>query len=143
MRNSWKHTRVDTTTGIVKSNASVSLLMIFVGVTMQTNIVEKLFASFTDLETAINGAKKTLAAKENIPAEIFNRLNSYDGILEKQRSLAREMCRHMKAGNWEEVNQFVTRINGLSSMIRDDARAILSSIAMNRDNEPDEKINFC
>ena len=124
-------------------DSSASQKLNFVGVTMQNNIVEKLFASFTDLETAIMSAKKTLASKESIPQEVFQRLNSYDGILAKQRSLANEMCQHMQAGNWEEVNQFVSRINGLSSMIRDDARSILSSISLNQDATSEDEVNYC
>lgn len=110
---------------------------------MQSNIIERLFASFTDLEQAITGAKRTLASKENVPAEIVTRLNSYDGILEKQRGLATRLCDHINKGNWDEVTRHVNLINGLSSMIRDDARAILSAIAKGtpaETEESDEKV---
>jgi hypothetical protein len=110
---------------------------------MQTHIVEKLLSSFTDLEKAITGAKKTLAAKDNVPEEILVRLNSYDGILAKQRQLTKDLCFFMNTGNWEEVNRYVSLINGLSSMIRDDARSILSSLSLNTDTQTDEEINFC
>lgn len=109
------------------------------------NIVARLFASFTDLEHAINSAKKTLAEKESIPEEIVKRLNSYDTILTKQRTLATSLCEEMARGNWDEVSRLVGLINGLSSMIRDDARAILSALALNSDNAPaeEEGVNFC
>lgn len=107
------------------------------------NIIERLFSSFTELETAINSAKATLAKKESVPEEIIERLNSYDGILAKQRGLAETLCSHIEEGNWDEVNRHVSLINGLSAMIRDDARAILSSLALNTDPKEDEDLNFC
>jgi hypothetical protein len=112
---------------------------------MSTTIIERLFASFSELEQAIVGAKETLKKKENVPQEVFERLGSYDGILAKQRSLASSLCNHIEAGNWDEVSRHVSIINGLSSLIRDDARAILSSLALNSDHEgqTEEAKNFC
>lgn len=96
---------------------------------MQGNIIDKLFASFTDLETAIESAKKTMAEKSFVSPEIMERLRSYDTILAKQRGLAQSLCDHIDGGNWDEVSRHVSLINGLSAMIRDDARAILSSLS--------------
>ena len=110
---------------------------------MQNNIIEKLFGSFSELEQAINQAKSTLAEKDAIPEEIMERLDSYDGILVKQRRLAHELCEHIAKEDWEEVNRCVGLINGLSSMIRDDARAILSSLAINTDRAEGSDVNFC
>ena len=108
------------------------------------NIIDRLFASFSELETAIESAKKTLAAKKSVPTEVINRLNSYDGILERQRGLAGDLCRFINEGNWNEVARHVGLINGLSAMIRDDARAILQSISLNSDPAVEEdKFNFC
>ena len=111
---------------------------------MQSNIIDRLYASFQDLETAIESAKSTLAKKKNVPEEILERLNSYDGILAKQRGLASELCGHIEHGNWDEVSRHVSLINGLSAMIRDDARAILSALTEdNQASEEDEDMNFC
>lgn len=109
------------------------------------NIISRLFSSFTELETAINGARATLEEKESVPEEVIERLNSYDGILVKQRKLAQELCVHINDGNWDEVARHVGLINSLSAMIRNDARAILSSLALNSDSDgtADEEINFC
>lgn len=110
---------------------------------MQSNIIERLFTSFQDLETAIESAKKTLAQKATVPAEILTRLNSYDGILAKQRSLATTLCTHINKGEWDEVSRHVNLINGLSAMIRDDARAILSALAVNSDHQEEEPLPVC
>ena len=110
---------------------------------MQGNIIEKLFNSFNDLEEAISGARVTLAKKESIPTGVLERLDSYGGILSKQRTLATALCEHINQGNWEEVSRHVSLINSLSAMVRDDARAILSSFALNSDNQEEEEVNFC
>jgi hypothetical protein len=107
------------------------------------NIITKLFSSFTELETAINGARETLAEKDSVPQEVLDRLTSYDGILSKQRALAMKLCESINQGDWGEVSRQVSLINGLSAMIRDDARAILSSLALNSDHEEEEEPNFC
>ncbi|MCB0334529.1 MAG: hypothetical protein KDD55_13580 [Bdellovibrionales bacterium] len=108
------------------------------------NIVNRLFSSFTDLEAAITSARTTLEEKGSVPEEVLRRLDSYDGILSKQRKLAQTLCEHISDGNWNEVSRHVGLINGLSAMIRDDARAILSSLSLNSDTEEtDEEIPFC
>lgn len=111
--------------------------------TMEGNIINRLFASFSELEQAIESAKATLVKKGNVPEEIMERLKSYDGILEKQRVIASRLCSSIEKEDWNEVNRNVALINGLSSMIRDDARAILSAITLGRDNPADKDTNYC
>jgi hypothetical protein len=107
------------------------------------SIIERLFLSFSDLEESIEGAKKTLASKQDVPAHVFERLSSYDGIISKQRRLATKLAQLMAKGEWDEVGRHVSLINGLSSMIRDDARSILSSLSLNSDNRNEADIvNF-
>ncbi len=109
-----------------------------------TGVLDRLFSSFHELETAIGSAKETLARRGGVPAEVIKRLDSYDGILAKQRNLAAILCEHITSGNWDEVNRHVNLINGLSALIRDDARAILSALSVNSDiPEADEATNFC
>lgn len=111
---------------------------------MQSNIVDRLFASFTDLEQAIESAKSTLSSKAAVPQEVITRLKSYDEILCKQRGLASKLCEHIKNGNWDEVSRHVGLINGLSAMIRDDARAILTALSLNSDPTVEqESTNIC
>jgi len=110
---------------------------------MTGNIIDRLFASFVDLEQAIRGAKATLAAKATVPPEVFARLGSYDSILLKQRQLAVELKHFLDNGDWDEVNRLVSLINGLSAMIRDDARAVLSSLSLNSDHAPSGPVNYC
>ena len=106
------------------------------------NIINRLFSSFTELEQAISSARKTLASRDSVPVEIVTRLSSYDGILSKQRNLATDLCEHITAGNWDEVSRHVSLINGLSALIRDDARAILNALSAQPVEAKDE-VNFC
>ena len=75
---------------------------------------------------------------------VVRRLESYDTILAKLRSLAVALCESIAAKDWDEVNRHVTLINGLSAMIRDDARAILEALSTTAE-EPTaaETENFC
>ncbi|MEZ4753146.1 MAG: hypothetical protein R3A13_02410 [Bdellovibrionota bacterium] len=110
---------------------------------MQGNIIERLFSSFTELETAIRGARETLEKKDSIPKEVMQRLRSYDDILDKQRSMATKLCDHINKGECDDVGRQVNLINGLSQLIRDDARAILQSIASGEKFTDEEKANYC
>lgn len=74
-------------------------------------------------------ARSTLAKKDNLPQGLIDRIKSYDSILAKQRSLASDLCLHMNKGDWDEVSRHVSLINGLSALIRDDAKAILSALS--------------
>lgn len=110
----------------------------------QDNIIGRLFNSFTELEVAIDSARKTLVAKGFQTPEILNRLSSYDSILSKQRTLAGTLAEAISKGNWDEVSRQVGLINGLSAMIRDDARAILSSLALVNEPQAEEgEVNVC
>ena len=111
---------------------------------MESNIIERLFASFTELESAITKARSTLKTREAVPEGVVRRLESYDTILAKQRSLAVSLCESIAAKNWDEVNRNVTLINGLSAMIRDDARAILEALSTTAEEPTEaESENFC
>ena len=96
--------------------------------TVNKVIITRLFDSFHELERAILTAKATLETKDQPPADLLTRIDSYQQILEKQRTLATTLCGHVSLGNWDEVARHIKLINGLSSMIRDDAREILAAV---------------
>jgi hypothetical protein len=113
---------------------------------MESNIIERLFASFSELEASISKARDTFKSRPTVPDSVLKRLESYDTILAKQRALAVSLCEAISRKNWDEVNRNVGLINGLSAMIRDDAKAILAAVAVAEDHEQinlDESENFC
>ena len=89
-------------------------------------IVKRLFQSFSELENSIKTAKIALERNENTPLEVLERISSYEEILDKQRSLATDLCHYVSKGDWEEVSRHIKIINGLSVMIRDDAKEIVA-----------------
>lgn len=108
-----------------------------------TNIVSRLMHSLDDLEQAIQGARQSLAKKQDIPKSILSRLDSYEGILATQRRLTSELGEHVKSGNTIELARRVTLINGLSVMIIEDARQILSAVSGQSAVEVTEDLNIC
>lgn len=92
---------------------------------VESGIVERLLGSFVDLEKAINNARNALAKNTDVPAEVFERLDSYGGIIQKQRALTNELSAFVRSGNVNQIMRHVSLINGLSGMIIDDARGIL------------------
>lgn len=98
---------------------------------LQQLVIDRLFDSFKDLERAIGSAKRALGDKPEPPKEILERIDGYQNILDKQKSLATALCGYAKVGNWDEVARHVKLINGLSAMIRDDAREIVAGMQPN------------
>lgn len=95
---------------------------------MKQIIIHRLFQSFVELEQAIEVARETLRNQNKQPRLILERLGIYEEILAKQRSLANDLCDRVTEKNWPEVCRHVRLINGLSAMIRDDAREILVNL---------------
>lgn len=108
-----------------------------------TQIVSRLLQSFSDLEKAIEGAKSNLKENIKIPDSVLERLESYSDILDRQRELARILEAHVTAGNLSEVSRHITLINGLSGMIIDDARGLLSGLSGQDEISDKEEIPFC
>lgn len=94
---------------------------------MSDSIVEKLLSSFDELERCIVITKQVLGEKDGVPKDILQRVEQYGDIVTKQRGLALELRQFIDDQNWSEVGRRVKIINGLSTMIRDDAQAILAA----------------
>ena len=91
-------------------------------------MLHNLIESFGELERAIAAAKACLLRKENPSKDILGRLDHYQEILVKQRSLARSLSEHSREGNVNEMVRHIKIINALSALIRDDAWEILGAI---------------
>ena len=89
-------------------------------------LVTKLVESFDDLDRCIAMTKEVLSQRAGVPEDVYERISQYSGIVLKQRTLTEDLKEYLKSENWAEVTRHVKLINGLSSMIRDDAQAILS-----------------
>lgn len=107
---------------------------------MSDTLVNKLLESFDELERCINMTRGVLAEKEGVPKDVIDRVNQYSQIVTKQRLLAQDLKTHLSEQNWEEVSRHVRLINGLSSMIRDDAQQILSGAYDAKDADDKENL---
>jgi hypothetical protein len=88
-------------------------------------IITRLFQSFVELERAIRSARVALEKKGNPPRELVDRIESYEEMLDKQRTLANDIVGFVDRGEWQHVDRNVKLINAMSQMIRDDAREIV------------------
>ena len=100
-------------------------------------LVSKLMESFDDLDRCIEMTKEVLAQKENVPADVINRVDQYSDVVVKQRLLAESLKEYINQENWDEVTRHVKIINGLSAMIRDDAQSILAGASTIANTEND------
>ena len=89
-------------------------------------LVSKLMESFDDLDSCIGMTKEVLSSKAGVPEDVFSRIEQYSDIVIKQRELTEVLKIRIQEENWAEVSRHVKIINGLSTMIRDDAQSILS-----------------
>lgn len=93
---------------------------------MAQSLVDKLLASFDELDRCIAVTREVLSQKQGVPDDVILRVDQYGEIVSKQRGLAKDLSSHLASQNWEEVSRHVRLINGLSAMIRDDAQSILA-----------------
>lgn len=107
---------------------------------MSVALVDRLLEAFDELERCIAGTQEVLAEKSGVPEDVISRVSEYSRIVSKQRSLAKELKTHIEQQDWQEVGRFVRLINGLSTMIRDDAQAILSGAYQTTHTDEQEQL---
>ena len=107
---------------------------------ISTNVIDKLLESFQKLEECISVTQTVLREKPGIPKEVVCRIEQYSEIVDKQRSLATALRTHLTNRDWKEVSRHVRLINALSSMIRDDAKEILSGAVIGQGRTKGESL---
>ena len=103
---------------------------------MSVALVNKLLESFEELDNCIAVTKEVLDRKASVPADVVERVDQYSEIVAKQRSLTFQLRKHIDGQDWFQVARHVRLINGLSSMIREDAKAILSGSYEKQPEQP-------
>ncbi len=107
---------------------------------IRSNSLTRLLQSLKKLEDSISLARGMVGNIEGERANhhsmshdvILRRLDSYQEILVKQRYFAKDLCDHMKMRDWYQVSRHIRIINGLSQMIRDDARELISHASLRK-----------
>jgi len=90
-------------------------------------LIIKLMASLTEVQETVKDTREKLNQRNDVPQDVFNRLDSYDEIVTKQKILCEELDNHFKTKNVVEIARCVKLMNCYSSMIRDDAHEILTN----------------
>ncbi|MCB0335383.1 MAG: hypothetical protein KDD62_03735 [Bdellovibrionales bacterium] len=101
---------------------------------MNNEQLTKLFGSLKTLETTIENVYERLASKENVSDKVLERVASYRKICDMQKRFSIQLEQKLGEKKYEEVARLVKLINGLSAMIMDDARLILSGIELEKDD---------
>ena len=87
--------------------------------------IDRLMNSFMKLERAVDTAKQIASQRGDHTQHVVDKLEKYQSILTKQRSLAIELCASVAMKDWPAANRHLRVINALSTMIRDDASALV------------------
>ena len=92
---------------------------------MSETQVKNLLVSFTKLEHTIDQTYSVLRSKSGVPFYVLQHVQQYRDVVAKQRGLALDLEHSLAQKNWQEVSRLVKLINALSSMIQDDAKALM------------------
>lgn len=95
----------------------------------QHEILNRLAQAVFALEDAILAAKKTILSKSYYPEEAIDRLDHYMNIVEQQKMLFPVITKNIESGKHDELLLQVQKVNGLSQLIRDDAKELLAILA--------------
>ncbi len=113
------------------------------GLEMPHSVVRKLFESISELERSVDLAKRTFASSAVVRDDLLERVNQYDKVLLKQRQLASQLTDCIEREDWPEVTRHIRLINGLSSLIHEDARSLIAEITIDHNQaglgKPDQQ----
>lgn len=90
--------------------------------------LEKLFTSIHELEKSVVKVQTTFENRDDIPAQVFSRLDSYKEIVEKQKGLWFELEAIFSGDDKAHTAQIVIKINALSTLLLEDIRSVIASL---------------
>ena len=96
---------------------------------IKIDVLDRLRESLLELEKAVQSAKSVILKKKSA-GNYAQRIENYEQMLIRQKELLLELEMHMTTPPLQpnEIQRRVSLINGLSEMIRDDARMLLHEI---------------
>ena len=101
-----------------------------------SDVLFRLKESIDLLESSVVAAKNTLASKYGAEHPCVLRLDSYGDAILGQRNFIVELQDALNNQNLDEVFRLTQLINGISHMIKEDARSLVESM-YNGDNACD------
>ena len=95
---------------------------------MCQQVLEELFASLQNLENIIGETKRALSGSNSPRADLVQRLNCYEEVLLKQKTLAGALKQHIVNQDWDQVRRHVELIRGSSVLIQLDSECIITAL---------------
>lgn len=93
---------------------------------MSSELISKIVNALNELETAITSAKASVKAVDTDDSMLRARIESYEEILRRQRSLVHDLSVAMNKQDWNEVARLGELVRGSSLLIKVDAGFILN-----------------
>jgi chromosome segregation ATPase len=93
---------------------------------MSTELISKIVNALDELEGALATAKDSIKSIDTDDSMIKVRIESYQEILRRQRTLVHDLSVAMHTQNWGEVSRLGELVRGSSLMIKVDAGYILN-----------------
>jgi uncharacterized coiled-coil protein SlyX len=110
------------------------------GVKMSQTGVQRLLDSITTLERSIELAKESFISSQDGKNEYVARIAQYEGVVAKQRNFISSLTEELAQQNWAEVARYMKLINALSSLIHEDARSLLNSLADQKQRKANDRL---
>lgn len=98
---------------------------------MDISIIEKLNQSVDSLEYSIHTAAKSIVSKYGEDHTASKRLQQYSSAINSQRSYIENLNQAVQNNNLDETYRLIQIINGISTLIKDDARALVECLYNN------------
>jgi hypothetical protein len=95
---------------------------------MRPEKLQQLERSLKNLEDAIKGVHKRFTERNDVPEHIITRINQYSDICARQHILCAELKFELEEQDIEQVAQQIKVINGLSAMLVEDVKQLLSGM---------------
>ena len=103
---------------------------------MQTDLIVRLKTSIDYLEESIKDALRAFKSR-GASSDKLNRLNEYFKLVEAQRGYIAELEAKISNHELDDLSRLVSLINGVSTMIKEDARSLLDE--MTEVNKPGDE----
>lgn len=95
---------------------------------MSQKVIQTLHYSLSQLEQAIEETKRTVSRLSTPKTDVLARLDCYQEVLAKQRSLVKGIEQSITTKNWQQVSRLVELIKGSSLLIQVDTQAMIAEI---------------
>jgi chromosome segregation and condensation protein ScpB len=105
------------------------------------DVIKTLHESLDNLENSIRTAKAVVCKQDPVAADVLKRILNYEEVITKQRGLVNKLIVMLETGKADEAIHLIKIINGLSSMIFEDANDLVKLFVADDNQELDNVVN--